>query len=57
MQMHYNILQTKFAARCKAWNVVDHNPNSTPCIKLRLSESFTPPSTFSSLIEPETALR
>ncbi|TMW53722.1 hypothetical protein DOY81_001190 [Sarcophaga bullata] len=36
-------LQTKFGARCKAWNLAPYNPEAPPCIRLRLEESIKTP--------------
>ncbi|KAI8118593.1 UHRF1-binding protein 1-like [Lucilia cuprina] len=36
-------LQTKFGARCKAWNLAPYNPEAPPCIRLRLEETIKPP--------------
>ncbi|XP_037957777.1 UHRF1-binding protein 1-like isoform X2 [Teleopsis dalmanni] len=36
-------LQTKFGARCKAWNLAPYNPEAPPCIRLRLEETLHPP--------------
>lgn len=36
-------IQTKFGARCKAWNLAPYNPEAPPCIRLRLEETIKPP--------------
>ncbi|XP_055853904.1 bridge-like lipid transfer protein family member 3B isoform X3 [Episyrphus balteatus] len=36
-------LQTKFGARCKAWNLAPYNPEAPPCVQLRLEETLNPP--------------
>uniref|UniRef100_A0A0K8VNH0 UHRF1-binding protein 1-like n=1 Tax=Bactrocera latifrons TaxID=174628 RepID=A0A0K8VNH0_BACLA len=36
-------LQTKFGARCKAWNLAPYNPELPPCIRVRLEETLNLP--------------
>lgn len=35
--------QTKFGARCRAWNIAPHNPEAPPCVAIRLEEELTLP--------------
>ncbi|XP_030238597.1 UHRF1-binding protein 1-like isoform X3 [Drosophila navojoa] len=44
-------LQTKFGARCKAWNLAPYNPEAPPCIKLRLEETLNMPKKIDGLID------
>lgn len=44
-------LQTKFGARCKAWNLAPYNPEAPPCIKLRLEETLNMPNEIDGLID------
>ncbi|ALC39333.1 CG34126 [Drosophila busckii] len=44
-------LQTKFGARCKAWNLAAYNPEAPPCIRLRLEESLDMPKDIAGLID------
>ncbi|XP_063697421.1 bridge-like lipid transfer protein family member 3B isoform X2 [Culicoides brevitarsis] len=41
--------QTKFGARCRAWNIAPHNPEAPPSIALRLEEDIHTPENVSSL--------
>lgn len=36
-------LQTKFGARCRAWNVANYNQDAPPCIRLRLDDELSVP--------------
>lgn len=37
------LLQTKFGARCRAWNVAQFNQESPPTIRLRLDDELNVP--------------
>lgn len=36
-------LQTKFGARCRAWNIAQFNQDSPPTIRLRLDDELNVP--------------
>lgn len=38
-----NLLQTKFGARCRAWNVAQYNQDAPPSIRLRLDDELNVP--------------
>uniref|UniRef100_A0A6B2EHQ2 Uncharacterized protein n=1 Tax=Phlebotomus kandelakii TaxID=1109342 RepID=A0A6B2EHQ2_9DIPT len=44
-------LQTKFGARCRAWNMAPYNPESPPCIQVRLEEELNAPEDIESGIK------
>ncbi|KAH8329538.1 hypothetical protein KR074_012549, partial [Drosophila pseudoananassae] len=44
-------LQTKFGARCKAWNLAPYNPEAPPCIRLRLEETLDMPKDIEGIID------
>ncbi|KAH8261867.1 hypothetical protein KR038_006435, partial [Drosophila bunnanda] len=44
-------LQTKFGARCKAWNLAPYNPEAPPCIRLRMEETLDVPKEIEGLID------
>ncbi|XP_034473082.1 UHRF1-binding protein 1-like isoform X2 [Drosophila innubila] len=44
-------LQTKFGARCKAWNLAPYNPEAPPCIRLRLEETLNMPKEIEGIID------
>ncbi|XP_032311262.1 UHRF1-binding protein 1 isoform X2 [Drosophila ananassae] len=44
-------LQTKFGARCKAWNLAPYNPEAPPCIRLRLEETLNMPKDIEGIID------
>ncbi|KAL7740313.1 hypothetical protein ACLKA6_018758 [Drosophila palustris] len=44
-------LQTKFGARCKAWNLAPFNPEAPPCIRLRLEETLNMPKEIEGIID------
>lgn len=39
-------LQTKFGARCRAWNVAQYNQDSSPSIRLRLDDELDVPASI-----------
>lgn len=41
--MVLNELQTKFGARCRAWNVAQFNQEAPPSIRLRLDDELIVP--------------
>ncbi|EDW25338.1 GL26541, partial [Drosophila persimilis] len=45
------LLQTKFGARCKAWNLAPYNPEAPPCIRLRLDETLNMPNKIEGIID------
>lgn len=44
-------MQTKFGARCKAWNLAPYNPEAPPCIRLRLEETLNMPAEIEGVID------
>lgn len=42
--------QTKFEARCRAWNMAPYNPESPPSIQLRLEEELIGPPIDNNLV-------
>ncbi|XP_055713176.1 bridge-like lipid transfer protein family member 3B isoform X2 [Phlebotomus papatasi] len=44
-------LQTKFGARCRAWNMAPYNPESPPSIQVRLEEELNAPEDIESGIK------
>lgn len=44
-------LQTKFGARCKAWNLAPYNPEAPPCIRLRLEETLNMPKDIEGIVD------
>jgi hypothetical protein len=43
--------QTKFGARCRAWNIAPHNSEAPPCIALRFEEELNLPDDMTSTLE------
>lgn len=43
-------VQTKFGARCRAWNIAPYNPEAPPCVQLRLDETRRSPPADAGLI-------
>lgn len=39
-------LQTKFGARCRAWNAANYNQDAPPSIRLRLDEELCVPASI-----------
>ncbi|XP_037024390.1 UHRF1-binding protein 1-like isoform X3 [Bradysia coprophila] len=50
-------LQTKFNARCRAWNLAPYNPEKPPCVQLRLDELLTPPDNLGKITDKKSVLR
>ncbi|XP_058814862.1 bridge-like lipid transfer protein family member 3B isoform X3 [Topomyia yanbarensis] len=46
--------QTKFGARCRAWNIALHNPEAPPCVAIRLEEELTLPADSLSITDKKT---
>lgn len=45
--MRWNLFQTKFGARCRAWNVAQYNQEAPISIRLRLDDELViPPSVY-----------
>ncbi|XP_031623665.1 UHRF1-binding protein 1-like isoform X3 [Contarinia nasturtii] len=42
---HQKQAQTKFGARCRAWNIAPYNQEAPPCIRLRLDDELNVPAT------------
>lgn len=52
---YYSYLsQTKFGARCRAWNIAPHNTEAPPCIALRFEEQLNLPDDMTSTLEKST---
>lgn len=49
-----NISQTKFGARCRAWNVAPFNAEATPCIAIRFEEILNFPSDLTTIADKKT---
>lgn len=41
--LYVDLLQTKFGARCRAWNVAQFNQDQPPTIRLRLDDELKVP--------------
>uniref|UniRef100_A0A8D8FPC2 UHRF1-binding protein 1-like n=2 Tax=Culex pipiens TaxID=7175 RepID=A0A8D8FPC2_CULPI len=46
--------QTKFGARCRAWNIAPHNPEAPPCVAIRLEEQLTLPADSLSITDKKS---
>lgn len=46
-----NLSQTKFGARCRAWNIAPHNSEAPPTIALRYEEELNLPDDMTSTLE------
>lgn len=44
-------MQTKFSARCRAWNIAPHNTEAPPCIALRFEEQLNLPDDMTCTLE------
>ncbi|CAO1340850.1 unnamed protein product [Diamesa hyperborea] len=47
----YDELQTKFGARCRAWNMAPYNSEATPCIAIRFEEEMTFPDNLGPILD------
>lgn len=50
-------LQTKFGARCRAWNMAPYNSEATPCIAIRFEEEMTLPDNLGPILDRNEILR
>lgn len=48
------VKQTKFGARCRAWNVAPYNAEATPCIALRFEEELNLPEDLTSFADKKS---
>lgn len=46
--------QTKFGARCRAWNVAPYNAESTPVIAIRFEEELSLPEDLSTIVDKKS---
>lgn len=52
-----NLLQTKFGARCRAWNMAPYNSEATPCIAIRFEEEMTLPDNLGPILDRNEILK
>ncbi|XP_055684549.1 bridge-like lipid transfer protein family member 3B isoform X2 [Lutzomyia longipalpis] len=56
LQTGHQTPKTKFGARCRAWNMAPYNPESPPCIQVRLEEELNAPEDLESGIKDKKSV-